>query len=68
MISIRGNRITMKKGDTGIFSIPNIYMRDGETVAVLTIYDMLKAVDKRMSVEEVYLISKDGGKSGHFER
>ena len=38
------------------------------SVAALTIYDMLKAVDKRMSVEEVYLISKDGGKSGHFER
>ena len=38
------------------------------SVAALTIYDMLKAVDKRMSVEEVYLISKEGGKSGHFER
>lgn len=49
MIRIRGNRITMKKGDTGIFSIPNIYMRDGETVAVLTIYDMLyreKVIEK----------------------
>ena len=38
------------------------------SVAALTIYDMLKAVDKRMSIEEVYRLSKDGGKSGHFER
>lgn len=38
------------------------------SVAALTIYDMLKAVDKRISIEEVYLLSKDGGKSGHFER
>ena len=38
------------------------------SVAALTIYDMLIAVDKRMSIEEVYLLSKDGGKSGHFER
>ena len=36
--------------------------------AALTIYDMLKAVDKRMSIEQVYLLTKDGGKSGHFER
>ena len=38
------------------------------SVAALTIYDMLKAVDKRMSIEQVYLLTKDGGKSGHFER
>lgn len=38
------------------------------SVAALTIYDMLKAVDKTMTIGEIYLMSKDGGKSGHFER
>ena len=36
------------------------------TVAALTIYDMAKAVDKRMTIERVHLVSKTGGKSGDF--
>ncbi len=36
------------------------------TVAALTVYDMAKAVDKRMTIESVHLISKTGGKSGDF--
>ena len=36
------------------------------TVAALTIYDMAKAVDKRMTIEGVHLVSKTGGKSGDF--
>lgn len=35
-------------------------------VALLTIYDMAKAVDKRMMIGEVRLVSKTGGKSGYF--
>ena len=35
-------------------------------VAALTIYDMLKAVDKRMVIGEIRLIEKSGGRSGHF--
>lgn len=38
------------------------------SVAALTIYDMLKAVDKRMVIGDIYLQEKDGGKSGHFVR
>jgi len=38
------------------------------SVCCLTIYDMLKAVDKEMIIGEIYLEMKDGGKSGHFER
>lgn len=38
------------------------------TVACLTIYDMCKAVDKDMVIEEVYLLEKSGGKSGHYKR
>ena len=37
------------------------------TVAGLTIYDMLKAVDKDMRIEGVRVILKDGGKSGRYE-
>ena len=36
------------------------------TVAALTIYDMAKAADKRMTIGEVHLVSKTGGKSGDF--
>ena len=36
------------------------------TVAALTVYDMLKAVDKAMVIEAVRLLLKDGGKSGLY--
>lgn len=39
----------------------------GCTTALLTIYDMCKAVDKGMTITGVYLRRKDGGKSGHIE-
>ena len=35
------------------------------SVAALTIYDMCKAVDKTMSIGEIKLVEKVGGKSGH---
>jgi cyclic pyranopterin phosphate synthase len=38
----------------------------GTTTALLTIYDMLKAVDRGMVISDVYLMEKSGGKSGHF--
>lgn len=38
----------------------------GVSVALLTVYDMCKAIDKAMELGEIYLIEKDGGKSGHF--
>ena len=38
------------------------------SVAALTIYDMCKAVDREMSIHEVQLLKKSGGKSGVFER
>ena len=36
------------------------------SVAALTIYDMCKAVDKTMTMNNVRLIEKSGGRSGHF--
>lgn len=38
------------------------------SVAALTIYDMCKAIDRGMSIQEVRLEEKAGGKSGHFQR
>ena len=38
------------------------------SVACLTIYDMLKAADKAMTIETVRLVSKTGGASGDFKR
>lgn len=37
------------------------------SVACLTIYDMLKAVEKSMRIEGIQLMLKDGGKSGRYE-
>ena len=36
----------------------------GVSVALLTIYDMCKAMDKSMEISEIYLVKKTGGKSG----
>ena len=38
----------------------------GVTVAALTVYDMCKAVDRAMRIEQVRLIRKTGGKSGEI--
>ena len=38
------------------------------SVAALTIYDMCKAIDKEMLINNIMLIKKTGGKSGLFER
>ena len=35
--------------------------------ACLTVYDMVKAVEKTMVIEDIRLVLKDGGKSGRFE-
>lgn len=38
----------------------------GVSVALLTIYDMCKAIDKRMVMSDIHLVEKSGGKSGTF--
>lgn len=38
----------------------------GASVALLTVYDMCKAVDKRMVISDIHLVEKRGGKSGCF--
>ena len=40
----------------------------GVSVALLTVYDMCKAIDKTMVIGNIRLIEKSGGASGHFVR
>ena len=39
----------------------------GVTTALLTIYDMCKAMDRSMCIQNVHLLEKLGGKSGHYQ-
>jgi len=52
------------KGQTGV----EMEALTAATTALLTIYDMCKAVDKGMVIQEVQLLKKTGGKSGDFIR
>lgn len=38
----------------------------GVSVALLTVYDMCKAIDKQMEITDIHLVKKSGGKSGEF--
>jgi cyclic pyranopterin phosphate synthase len=38
------------------------------SVAALTIYDMCKAVERSMVIDNIRLVEKSGGRSGHFQR
>ncbi len=37
-------------------------------IAALTVYDMMKALDKSIEIRELYLLEKTGGKSGGYVR
>ncbi len=52
------------KGRTGV----EMEALTAATVAALTVYDMCKAVDRAMTVSDVRLLHKSGGKSGEFNR
>ncbi len=52
------------KGRTGV----EMEALTGVSVGLLTIYDMLKAIDKGMIIKEVRLEEKSGGVSGDFRR
>ena len=50
------------RGQTGV----EMEALTGVSVALLTVYDMCKAIDKRMEITDIYLAKKTGGKSGVF--
>lgn len=56
-------RCTVKcQGQTGV----EMEALTGVSLALLTVYDMCKAVDKRMVITDIHLLEKIGGKSGYF--
>lgn len=52
------------EGKTGV----EMEALSGVSIGLLTIYDMLKAIDKGMQISNIVLESKEGGKSGEFKR
>ena len=51
------------KGRTGV----EMEALTAVAVAALTVYDMCKAVDRAMRIEDIHLVRKSGGKSGTYE-
>lgn len=62
--SILITAIAKTTGPTGV----EMEVMTAVSIAALTIYDMCKAVEKGISVGDIYLVSKSGGKSGVYER
>jgi len=61
--SVRATATASLSGKTGV----EMEAMVATSVALLTIYDMAKALDKGMVIEEVRLLSKSGGKSGEWK-
>ena len=56
--------IVQAQGQTGV----EMEALTAVSAALLTVYDMLKALDKNMVLEEIALLAKSGGRSGHYVR
>lgn len=60
-------RIEARVGCTGRTGV-EMEALTAASVAALTVYDMCKSVDRGMTIDQVRLEEKDGGRSGHFLR
>lgn len=60
--AVRATAIVSLTGKTGV----EMEAITAVTIALVTVYDMAKALDKAMVIEDVRLIEKRGGKSGHW--
>ncbi len=66
-VEARGVRIIARvstSGQTGV----EMEALTAAAVAALTVYDMTKALDKSIEIQDMFLIEKTGGKSGDFKR
>jgi cyclic pyranopterin phosphate synthase len=63
----RGYRIESRVRTTGPTGV-EMEALTAVSVAALTIYDMLKAVDKTMVISGICVVEKSGGRSGHYQR
>ena len=61
---IRATALVRLTGQTGV----EMEAMMAVSVALLTIYDMAKALDKEMIISNIRLLSKTGGKSGEWQR
>jgi len=77
-INLTSVNVTFKELDNGYRATAKVEC-DGKTgvemealhavsASLLTIYDMCKAIDKRMEIKDIHLVEKSGGKSGEFHR
>lgn len=64
--ALPGVRIEATVGTTGQTGV-EMEALTAVSVAALTVYDMVKAVEKSMRITDIRLVLKDGGKSGRFE-
>jgi cyclic pyranopterin monophosphate synthase len=60
---VRAQATTRVRGRTGV----EMEALTAVTVALLTVYDMVKAVDRELRIEGIRLLSKSGGRSGHWQ-
>ena len=63
-VGLRAQTIVRCSGQTGV----EMEALTAVSVALLTVYDMCKAIDRGMRIENVQLEEKIGGKSGHWYR
>ena len=64
--TLPGVRVTATVKTSGVTGV-EMEALTAVTIACLTVYDMLKAVEKGMQIEGIRLLLKDGGKSGLYE-
>ena len=62
-----GVRITATVSITGKTGV-EMEALTAAAIAALTVYDMAKALDKSIEIQDLYLLTKTGGKSGDFKR
>jgi cyclic pyranopterin phosphate synthase len=66
-IEKKGVRIVSSAATTGQTGV-ELEALTAAAVAALTVYDMVKALDKSIEIQDLYLLEKTGGKSGDFQR
>ena len=66
-VETKGVRIVSTVSNTGPTGV-EMEALTAAAVAALTVYDMTKALDKSIEIQDVFLLEKTGGKSGDFRR
>jgi cyclic pyranopterin phosphate synthase len=66
-IEARGVRITATAATTAQTGV-EMEALTAAAVAALTVYDMTKALDKGIEIQDLYVVEKSGGKSGDYRR